>query len=246
MQRSLTDRVAIVTGGGSGLGEATCHALAALGASVMVVDISTADAERVAQAIRQDGRRATALTADVRNWDEVLAVAELTAHDYGRIDILVNNAGIDHTVPLEQMTIDQWDDVTSVNLRGAFLFTKAVLPIMKRQSSGHIINVASTAAKRAWSDAAAYHASKWGMVGFTRGLGVEGRPHNIKATLVVPGGMHTRFFDRFAGTSIPMPQPDRLQDPRAVAELIAFIVSHPENSVIQEVIVTPLMETSWP
>lgn len=246
MEPPLTDQVAIVTGGGSGLGEATCHALAADGATVLVVDMSSANAESVADTIRRQGQRATALTADIRHWDEVQSTVELTATDYGRIDILINNAGIDHTVSIEQMTIEQWDDVTGVNLRGAFLCSKAVLPIMKRQGQGHIVNVASTAAKRAWGQAAAYHASKWGLVGLTRGLGVEGRPYNVKATLVVPGGMRTHFFDRFAGTSIPMPQPDRLQDPRAVAELIAFIVSRPAGSVIQEVIVTPLLETSWP
>ncbi|HOG47461.1 MAG TPA: SDR family oxidoreductase [Anaerolineae bacterium] len=246
MEQPLIDQVAIVTGGGSGLGEATCHALANRGAVVMVVDRSGANAEAVAVAIRTEGGRATALTADVSRWDDVRATAEVTLADYGRIDILVNNAAIDHTLPLSQMTIDQWDEVIGVNLRGPFLFIKAVLPAMERQGRGHIVNVASTAAKRAWGDAAAYHASKWGIIGFTRGLGVEGRKHNIRATAIVPGGMRTHFFDRFEGTGIPMPAPDKLQDPREVAELIAFVVSRPDGSVIQEAIMTPLLETSWP
>lgn len=246
MDQPLTDQVAIVTGGGSGLGEATSHALAASGATVMVVDLTSESAERVAWEIRQQGQRAVALSADVRRWEEVQAVADLTATDFGRIDVLVNNAGIDHTVSVDQMTVEQWDAVTAVNLRGPFLFSKAVLPVMKRQGRGHIVNVASTAAKRAWGQAAAYHASKWGLIGFTRGLGVEGRPYNIRASVVVPGGMRTRFFDRLAGTNIPMPQPDKLQDPRAVADLILFIVTRGDSSVIQEAIVTPLLETSWP
>ncbi len=246
MEQALTDQVAIVTGGGAGLGEATCNALASRGAAVTVVDRSGAEAERVAAAIRAQGHLATALTANVRHWEEVRAAAEVTLADYGRIDILVNNAAIDHTVPLSRMAVEQWDEVIEVNLRGPFLFIKAALPAMERQGGGHIVNIASTAAKRAWSDAAAYHASKWGLVGFTRGLGVEGRAHNIKATVIVPGGMRTHFFDRFAGTDIPMPAPDKLQDPREVAELIAFIVSRPEGSVVQEAIMTPLLETSWP
>ncbi len=246
MDQPLTDQVAIVTGGGSGLGEATCQALAARGATVLVVDREAARAATVAAEIRARGQLASALTADVCQWEDVRAAAEVAVNDYGRIDILVNNAAIDHTLPLSRMTIEQWDQVIAVNLRGPFLFIKAVLPVMERQGRGHIVNVASTAAKRAWSDAAAYHASKWGLIGFTRGLGVEGRRHNIRATAIVPGGMRTRFFDRFAGTDIPMPAPDKLQDPQEVAELIAFVVTRPDGSVIQEAIMTPLLETSWP
>lgn len=246
MQQTLTGQVAIVTGGGSGLGEATCHALAEAGATVLVVDVSGAQAERVAREVRDKGWPAVALVADVKNPDDVQSVVDVATTEHGRIDVLVNSAGIDHTVAIERMTIEQWDEVIAVNLRGPFLFCKAVLPVMKRQGRGHIVNVASTAAKRAWGQAAAYHASKWGLVGFTRGLGVEGRPYNIKATVLVPGGMRTRFFDRFANTDIPMPDPAKLQDPRAVAELIAFIVSRGDDSVIQEAIVTPLLETSWP
>lgn len=246
MEQPLTNQVAIVTGAGSGLGEATSRALAAVGATVIAVDLNVQSAEQVAAGIREQGRRAVALAGNVQHWDEVQAIVDLTTSDYGRIDILVNNAAIDHTVPVDQMSIEQWDQVIGVNLCGPFLFCKAVLPVMERQHRGHIVNVASTAAKRAWGQAAAYHASKWGLIGFTRGLGVEGRPYNIKTSIIVPGGMRTHFFDRFAGTDIPMPDAEKLQDPAAVAELIAFIVSRPDGSVIQEAIVTPLLETSWP
>ena len=246
MNQPLTGQVAIITGAGSGLGEATSHALADAGAVAVCVDLRGDSAERVATEICTQGTRAIALAADICREDQVQAICDRVAGDYGRIDILVNNAAIDHTVSVEEMSVAQWDQVIAVNLRGPFLLSKAVLPIMKRQRRGHIVNVASTAAKRAWGQAAAYHASKWGLVGFTRGLGVEGRPHNIKASVVVPGGMRTHFFDRFAGTDIPLPSPDKLQDPREVAELITFIVTRPDGSVIQEAIMTPLLETSWP
>ena len=246
MQQSLTGRVAIVTGAGSGLGAATSRALAAQGAAILAVDVNGPNAERVAGEVCAKGGQCTCLTCDVRQATDVQAVIDQAVADYGRIDILVNNAAIDHTVSVHEMSIQQWDDVIGVNLRGPFLFAKAVLPIMQRQKEGHIVNIASTAAKRAWGQAAAYHASKWGLVGFTRGLGVEGRPYNIKASVIVPGGMHTHFFDRFAGTGIPMPAPEKLQDPGAVADLIVFVVSRPEGSVIQEAMMTPLLETSWP
>ncbi len=246
MDLPLTDQVAIVTGAGSGLGEATSRALAAAGALAICTDVNGNNAARVAAEIRAQGALAKALPVDVRNEVEIQAAVDRVTADYGRIDILVNNAAIDHTVSVDEMSIAQWDQVIAINLRGPFLFSKAVLPIMKRQQRGHIVNVASTAAKRAWGQAAAYHASKWGLVGFTRGLGVEGRPFNIKASIVVPGGMRTHFFDRFASTDIPMPDADKLQDPREVAELIVFMVTRPDNSVIQEAIMTPLLETSWP
>ena len=144
------------------------------------------------------------------------------------------------------MTVAQWDRVLAVNLRGPFLVAKAAFPIMKQQRSGHIVNIASTAATRAWANAGAYHASKWGLVGFSRGLGVEGRPYGIRVTTVIPGGMRTHFFDRFPEQGIPMPDESNLQDPANVAETIVFAARMPAQSSIQEVIVTPLTETSWP
>jgi short-subunit dehydrogenase len=117
---------------------------------------------------------------------------------------------------------------------------------MRRQRSGHIVKIASTASTRAWANAAAYHASKWGLVGFGRALGVEGRPDNIRVTTIIPGGMRTHFFDRFVDQGIPMPDERNLQDPANVAEVIVFAVRMPVQSALQEVIVTPLTETSWP
>jgi len=117
---------------------------------------------------------------------------------------------------------------------------------MKKQGSGHIFNIASTAAVRAWANAAAYHASKWGILGFSRGLSVEGRPHGIRVTTIIPGGMQTHFFDRFIEQGIPLPDPNTLQDPATVAEAIVFAASVPAQSVIQELLITPVNETSWP
>jgi NAD(P)-dependent dehydrogenase (short-subunit alcohol dehydrogenase family) len=97
-----------------------------------------------------------------------------------------------------------------------------------------------------WADASAYHASKAGLVAFSRGLGVEGRPHGIRVTTIFPGGMRTHFFDRFAEQGIPMPDPEKLQEPAAVAEAIRFVVSAPPGSVVQEMLITPPLESSWP
>jgi NADP-dependent 3-hydroxy acid dehydrogenase YdfG len=117
---------------------------------------------------------------------------------------------------------------------------------MKRQRSGHILNIASTAATRAWANASAYHASKWGLLGFSRGLSVEGRPYGIRVTTIIPGGMRTHLFDRFVEQGISLPDERNLQDPANVAQVIVFATKVPPQSALQEVIITPVTETSWP
>ena len=242
----LKGKVVLVTGAGSGLGEATARAFAAQGCGVACVDINKTGAERVSSALQGQNVNSVALYCDVGNTQEVYQVVNTTHEHFGRLDILVNCAAIDHTISVEEMSIEQWDQVVAVNLRGPFLMAKAAWPMMKQQRSGHIFNIASTAATRAWANAAAYHATKWGLVGFSRGLGVEGRPFGIRVTTIIPGGMRTHFFDRFVEQGIPMPEEQNLQDPANVARTIVFAAQVPPESAIQEVIVTPMTETSWP
>jgi NAD(P)-dependent dehydrogenase (short-subunit alcohol dehydrogenase family) len=244
MDTALSGRVALVTGAGSGLGEATARALGEAGCMVACLDLREAAAARVAREIGAE--RATAIACDVSDAAQVARAVEAAAERFGGLDILVNSAAIDHTYSVEELSVEQWDQVLAVNLRGPFLLSKAAFPLMRARRGGHIVNVASTAALRAWGGASPYHASKWGLLGFGRGLGVEGRPHNIRVTTLIPGGMRTHFFDRFVEQGIPMPDPDKLQDPANVAEAILFALRAPAGSVVQELMVTPLNETSWP
>jgi NAD(P)-dependent dehydrogenase (short-subunit alcohol dehydrogenase family) len=242
----LRGKVVLVTGAGSGLGEATARAFGRAGCAVACVDLNLAGARRVADDLLAQDVRSLALSCDVSDAAAVAQTVDAVTGELGRLDVLVNNAAVDHTVSVAAMTVEQWDQVIGVNLRGPFLFARAALPIMQRQRYGHVVNVASTAATRAWANAAAYHASKWGLVGFGRALGVEGRPDGIRVTTVIPGGMRTHFFDRFVEQGIPMPDTANLQDPSNVAEVILFAVRLPRDSALQEVIVTPMTETSWP
>jgi len=242
----LQGKVALVTGAGSGLGEATARAFADAGCSVVCIDINGEAAERVRRDLANQDTKSIALQCDVSNAEAVFKRVEAVDAHFGRLDIVVNCAAIDHTLSVDEMTIEQWDQVINVNLRGPFLLAKAALPLMRRQHSGHIINVASTAATRAWANASAYHASKWGLVGFSRGLGVEGRADGIRVTTIIPGGMRTHFFDRFTEQGIPMPEQQNLQDPATVARVIVFATQVPPESALQEVIITPMTETSWP
>jgi NAD(P)-dependent dehydrogenase (short-subunit alcohol dehydrogenase family) len=242
---SLANRVAFVTGAGSGLGEATARRLAQAGACVACVDLDRKRAERTASAIGARSR-AVAIGADVSDPTAVRAAIDHTFQIWNRLDIAVNCAGIDYVRGVDELTVEEWDRVLGVNLRGPFLVAKAAFPVMQRQAGGDIVNIASTAALRAWANASAYHASKWGLLGLSRALGVEGRPHGIRVTTVIPGGMSTHWFDRFPEQGIPLPDERHLQDPATVADVIVHAVSLPQGSVMQEMLITPLTETSWP
>jgi NAD(P)-dependent dehydrogenase (short-subunit alcohol dehydrogenase family) len=242
----MTGKVALVTGAGSGLGEATVRRFAEAGYAVACVDVDEKNAQRVCDELIANDPQAIAIACDVSDEQAVTAAVERTVTELGRLDVVVNSAAVDHTMSVHEMSVAQWDQVIGVNLRGPFMMAKAAWPVMQAQHAGHIVNIASTAATRAWANAAAYHASKWGIVGFGRGLGVEGREHGIRVTTVIPGGMRTHFFDRFTEQGIPMPDEANLQDPRTVADVIFYATQVPAESNIQEVMVTPVTETSWP
>jgi NAD(P)-dependent dehydrogenase (short-subunit alcohol dehydrogenase family) len=238
----LQDRVVLITGGGGGLGEAICQVLAESGAVVIVADVRLEAAERVAADVAATGGQAVTLQLDIQ--DEVAAERAIgrVFDAYGRLDVLINNAGTDLTAPIEDLTVAEWDRIIGVNLRGPFVLARQALPIMKQQGGGQIVNIVSTAAKRTWANATAYHASKWGLLGFSHALHVEGRPHQVKVTAIVSGGMRTPFiFDRFPDTD-----PSVLQDPRNVAETVRFVLTQPAETVIPELMVLPMRETSWP
>jgi NAD(P)-dependent dehydrogenase (short-subunit alcohol dehydrogenase family) len=232
---SLEGRSVLVTGGARGLGAAICRDLSRAGASLVVADLNQSGAQAVAEDLHGKAR---AVKLDVTNESEIAAVLDRI----GRLDVLVNNAAVDFTLPIDELTTAQWDAVIDVNLRGPFLMSQHAARIMKGQGGGHIVNIASTASKRAWPNAAPYHASKWGLLGLSHALHAELRPHRIKVSAVVAGGMRTPFLlDRF-----PDIDPNVLQDPANVAATIRFLLTLPDETVIPEVMVIPMRESSWP
>ncbi|HSV18279.1 MAG TPA: SDR family oxidoreductase [Casimicrobiaceae bacterium] len=240
MARELEGRVALVTGGGQGLGAAICAELADAGATLLVVDRSERAHETV-QAARAAGVRADALVGDIGEERDVARFVTHAQREHGRLDAIVNNAGIDVTTGIESLAVEQWDAVLRTNLRGPFLLAKLALPLL-RVRGGDIVNVASTAAKRGWPNASAYHASKWGLLGLSYALHAELRPAGVRVTAVIAGGMRTPFLlERF-----PDLDPAKLQDPRNVARAVRFALSQPGESVVAEITVLPVQETSWP
>jgi NAD(P)-dependent dehydrogenase (short-subunit alcohol dehydrogenase family) len=238
----IDGKVIVVTGAGRGLGEAIAREMAAGHAKVVLVDVRVELVNKLAEDLQEMGEEALAISVDLCDENAIKAAFDQVVEHFGRIDVLINNAGTDQTVSIEEMSIEDWDRVMAVNLRAPFVTSKLALPVMRKNGSGHIVNIASTAAKRAWANASVYHASKWGLMGLTYALHVEGRPNNIKVTAVVAGGMKTPFLlDRF-----PDIDTNNLQDPKNVAETIHYILTQPEETVIPEVMVLPMRETSWP
>lgn len=238
----LSGKSALVTGGGRGLGAAICEALADAGVRVAVADIRAEAACAHAQTLCGRGGEATGIALDVTDEAQAAAAVDAVAARWDGIDILVNNAGVDFTLPLDELTVAQWDQVIATNLRGPFLLCKAALTRMKPRRRGHIVNIASTAAKRNWPNASAYHASKWGLLGLSHALHAELRPLGIRVTAVIAGGMRTPFLlDRFPDIDLAV-----LQDPAVVAAAVIGVLSLPGDSVIPEISVLPMGETSWP
>ena len=192
MAEVLDGRVAIVTGGGHGIGKAYCEALAQNGAAVVVAEIDGDAAERAASVLRSAGARAVEVQTDVADEASTRAMAKRAVDAFGRIDVLVNNAAVFATipisrVPIEEVSVEEWDRVMAVNLRGIFLCCKAVLPIMRQQGYGKIINISSGTALNGSPTRIHYVTSKGGVLSFTRTLAREVGPSGIRVNAIAPG-----------------------------------------------------------
>ncbi len=255
----LRGQVALVTGGGGGLGTAICRMLVAEGATAIVADVRGEQAERTATALQAEQatrdssasaepatsdthRSAEPLVLDVTNERSVDEAIRTVVERHGRLDILVNNAGVDVTLPVDELSVADWDNILNVNLRGPFMLSRLAFPVMRQHRNGQIVNVISTAAKRAWANASAYHASKWGLLGLSHALHVEGRGVGIRVTAVVAGGMRTPFlFDRF-----PDLDPELLQEPANVANAVRFALTQPPGTGVPVIMVLPMGASAWP
>ena len=239
---SLRGKAILVTGGASGLGAAVCSLFAASGAAVIIGDLNRIKAVAMADALRSDRIQTHAIGFDVGDPRAAKQAINESIEIFGKIDVLINNAGTDITLPMADITAAEWLHVVNTNLNGPFFLAKYAAEQMARTGEGHIVNIASTAAKRAWPNASAYHASKWGLLGLSHAMHAELRPYNIKVTAVIAGGMRTPFLlDRFPGIDVAT-----LQDPMNVAQAIKSILLLPAETVVSEIMVLPMQETSWP
>jgi len=242
----LEDRSALVTGASSGLGRATALALARVGTDVALVARSVQELESAREEILRTGRRALSLPTDLGKEEDTSATIRRTVEEFGRIDVLVNAAGTDAPATVEELAVEDWDRTLAVNLRAPFLLSKAAFPRMREAGGGTIVNVSSVAGKKGWANASAYCASKFGLTGFTQALADEGKEYGIRAIVLYPGAMDTKWGafspeERQQGESEKAPS-TRVLPPERVAELIVWVAASPPEFVLTEGIVLPIEE----
>ena len=231
----LKDKVAIITGASRGIGKATAVDFAQAGAKVVLAARTQRDVEAVADLIRTNGGEALAIPTDVTLADEVERLIHRTLDTYHQIDILVNSAGIGIFAPVIDSAPADWSSVVDSNLKSVYLCSKYALPSMLERKSGQIINVLSIAAKVPFKASSAYCAAKAGALAFTKVLSEEVRAQNIRVTAILPGSIHSSFWDNIE----QHPDFDLMLKPEHIVKTILFVAMQPAEMVIEEIVVTP-------
>jgi 3-oxoacyl-[acyl-carrier protein] reductase len=228
---NLKDRIAVVTGSARGIGREIALKLAETGADVVVNDIesTTESLENVVQEIKAFGRKSLAVTADVSSSTDVNRMMETVINEFGKIDILVNNAGVTRDNLLMKMTDEEWDTVLNIDLKSAFLCTRAAIRHMLRQRSGRIISIASVVGMKGNAGQANYASAKAGIIGFTKSIAKEVGSRNFTVNAIAPGYIQTKMTEQLSDEQrqemlkhIPLAS---LGTPHDVAEAVAFLAS---------------------
>jgi 3-oxoacyl-[acyl-carrier protein] reductase len=235
MQAAMDGQCAIVTGAARGIGLEIARILAQTGASVALVDLDEEGVVRAAHDLRQEGHRIVSVAADVSNQAQVQAMVGEVHRQLSRIDILVNNAGVCPITAVEEISVSEWDFVLGVNLKGAFLCSQAVIPIMRQQKAGKIVNIASSAGQMGGLAVGLhYTASKAGILGLTKGLARILAP-NIQVNAVSPGTTESEMTSGWSQQAIDgivrgIPA-GRLGHPADVAAAVCFLASRESNFI---------------
>ena len=236
----LKDKIALVTGGGTGIGRATAIRFAQEGAKVVICSASEDSVKKAEKELAEIGGEVLAIQADVSNGEDVANVVAKTLDNYGTIDILINNAGLTRDNIFLRMSEDEWDQVIKVNLKGAFLFTKACTKVMLKKKQGRIINITSVIGVIGNAGQANYAASKAGVIGLTKSIAKELASRTITVNAIAPGFITTDMTDQLseeqkqaALSEIPL---GRFGDPKDIADLAVFLASENASYITGQVL----------
>lgn len=243
MADNIENKVIVITGASSGMGEAAARHLAAKGAKIVVAARRAERINALVESITQNGGTAIAVPTDVTSKEAMQKLIDTAVNTYGRIDVLINNAGVMPLSLLEHGKTDEWDQMIDINLRGVLYGIAAALPYMKEQKSGHIINTASVAGHLVFPTAAVYSATKFAVRAVTEGLRKEVKPYNIRATILSPGAVATELLDHITDKDIQAANQDyvgKVGIPAdAYARMVAFVISEPDFVDVNEIVFRP-------
>ncbi|MGH9517838.1 MAG: SDR family oxidoreductase [Terriglobales bacterium] len=232
--KELAGKVAVITGGGRGIGAAIAKKLAALGTITVLCGRSMKPLQATAEKIAASGGQSKVMQCDVSNLESVQALASFVNQSFRRTDILVNNAGVgSFSAPLHELTPEEWEKVLNTNLRGVYYCIRSFVPMMVLAKTGHIVNISSLAGKNALPNGAAYAASKWGLNGLTYSVAEELRPYNIRVAVVCPGSVDTELSPHTGK------DPGKMLKADDVAHVVAMLVTQSPQSFASEVLLRP-------
>lgn len=243
MENYIKDKVVIITGASSGMGEAAAKHLAELGATVVLGARRTEKIEKLAKDIQETGGKALSVTVDTTNLEQVKNLVDTAVQQFGRIDVIINNAGIMPLSPMDRINVAEWNTMIDVNIKGVLNGIAAVLPYMKEQKFGQIINTSSVAGHKVFNGSAVYSATKYAVRALTEGLRMEVKQYNIRTTIVCPGAVKTELLEHISEADIQQANKDYVGEvgisPDSFARVVAFTISQPEDVDINEVIFRP-------
>jgi NADP-dependent 3-hydroxy acid dehydrogenase YdfG len=243
MENNIKGKVVVITGASSGLGEAAAKHLSALGATVVLGARRGDRIEKLAKEINNKEGKALAIAMDVTQRDQVKKLVDAGVREFGRVDVILNNAGVMPLSPMDRLNVDEWDKMIDVNIKGVLNGIAAVLPYMKEQKSGQIVNTSSVAGHKVFNGSAVYSATKFAVRALTEGLRIEVKPYNIRTTIVCPGAVKTELLEHITETDIQQANKDYVGavgiSPDSFAQVIAFAISQPEDVDMNEIIFRP-------
>ena len=243
MNSNIKEKVVVITGASSGLGEATARILSAEGASVVLGARREQRLRSLADELTTKGGKATAIVTDVTKREQVQKLVDTAVQTYGRIDVIINNAGLMPQSLLDQLKVDEWERMIDVNIKGVLYGIAAALPYMQKQKAGHIINVSSVAGHKVGPGSSVYAATKHAVRALSEGLRQEVKPYNIRTTVISPGAVATELpntiTDAAVGARIKNFYADMAIPADSFARCVAFAISQPDDVDINEILFRP-------
>ena len=243
MTPNIENKVVVITGASSGIGEATARHLAGHGAKVVLGARRVERLEALVSDIKAAGGQALAVATDVTNRTDVATLIDASVKAFGRIDVLINNAGIMPLSALEALKVEEWDRMIDVNIKGVLYGIAAALPHMKAQKSGHIITTASVAGHLVFPASSVYSGTKFAVRAICEGLRQEVKDYNIRTSILSPGAVKTELLDQISDETVKTANSDYVNEigisADSYARVAAFVISQPEEVDVNEIIFRP-------